>query len=345
MLGATLDAATGARSSTRLEADGAELRRPGGGDALDHAGLCRRQAGAAADEPARLPRPHRRTAGSHARRLRPHRRDAATPTAIAMQRGGQAADVWVVSRQARSSARRCCPASATGSYAQRRPACCRAAPPTTSSGSAAMSSAPKARCASCAPITCGSPRPPTPTLPLLADIARLSRAARHRRRRRRSRPACSTRSTAPISSAGHDPRPLLARRLAGAERPVEDRAQDSPRRSQPGDDAARAMTVLLRKIAGFSGLVHENMYRFTGWRFLEIGRSLERGIHDRRHARPGSPRQEAPDGALDMLLEIGDSVMTHRRRYAVQTGRAHRDRPAGARPAQPALGPLPARPS
>jgi uncharacterized alpha-E superfamily protein len=46
----------------------------------------------------------------------------------------------------------------------------------------------------------------------------------------------------------------------------------------PGDDAASAMGVLLRKITGFSGLVHENMYRFSGWRFLTIGRSLERAI-------------------------------------------------------------------
>ncbi len=30
---------------------------------------------------------------------------------------------------------------------------------------------------------------------------------------------------------------------------------------------------------------------------------------------------EAPDGALDMLLEIGDNVMTHRRRYNVNTAR------------------------
>jgi uncharacterized circularly permuted ATP-grasp superfamily protein/uncharacterized alpha-E superfamily protein len=86
-----------------------------------------------------------------------------------------------------------------------------------------------------------------------------------------------------------------------------------------GDDATRAMTVLLRKLAGFSGLVHENMYRFAGWRFLEIGRRLERGIQMARitawMTRPG-----APDGALDMLLEIGDSVMTHRRRYAVSAG-------------------------
>jgi len=87
-----------------------------------------------------------------------------------------------------------------------------------------------------------------------------------------------------------------------------------------GDDATRAMTVLLRKLAGFAGLVHENMYRFSGWRLLEIGRRLERGIQTAsivsRLTRP-----EAPDGALEILLEIGDSVMTHRRRYNVNSGR------------------------
>lgn len=86
----------------------------------------------------------------------------------------------------------------------------------------------------------------------------------------------------------------------------------------PGDDAARAMTVLLRKLAGFAGLVHENMYRFTGWRFLSAGRYLERGLHMTRLLGRLSGAA-APDGALDMLLEIGDSVMTHRRRYNVAT--------------------------
>lgn len=88
---------------------------------------------------------------------------------------------------------------------------------------------------------------------------------------------------------------------------------------QPGDDATRAMTVLLRKLAGFSGLVHENMYRFVGWRFLEIGRRLERGIQMARIV-GWFTRAGAPDGALEMLLEIGDSAMTHRRRYAVSAG-------------------------
>jgi uncharacterized circularly permuted ATP-grasp superfamily protein/uncharacterized alpha-E superfamily protein len=85
-----------------------------------------------------------------------------------------------------------------------------------------------------------------------------------------------------------------------------------------GDDATHAMTVLLRKLAGFAGLVHENMYRFTGWRFLAIGRYLERGLHmTRLLAHMSGP--DAPDGSYDMLLEIGDSVMTHRRRYNVNT--------------------------
>ena len=87
-----------------------------------------------------------------------------------------------------------------------------------------------------------------------------------------------------------------------------------------GDDAARAMSVLLRKISGFSGLVHENMYRFTGWRFLSIGRSLERAIA-MSSALAALADPEAPDGALDLAVEIGDSVMSHRRRYAVTTTR------------------------
>jgi uncharacterized circularly permuted ATP-grasp superfamily protein/uncharacterized alpha-E superfamily protein len=88
----------------------------------------------------------------------------------------------------------------------------------------------------------------------------------------------------------------------------------------PGDDMARAMSVLLRKLTGFSGLVHENMYRFTGWRFLSIGRSLERAIA-MTSALAWLAGPEAPDGALDLAVEIGDSVMSHRRRYAVTTTR------------------------
>jgi len=89
---------------------------------------------------------------------------------------------------------------------------------------------------------------------------------------------------------------------------------------RPGDDAASAMGVLLRKITGFSGLVHDNMYRFSGWRFLTIGRSLERalGMADLL-ATFGEWR--SPHGGFELCVEVGDSVMTHRRRYPVTASR------------------------
>ena len=106
-----------------------------------------------------------------------------------------------------------------------------------------------------------------------------SAGRQHRRRRRQRRP---------------HPRPLLARRLAGAAAICPRPRTRFAAAVAPGDDASRAMTVLLRKLAGFAGLVHENMYRFAGWRFLEIGRRLERAIGDVGHCwrcwrRPAPP--------------------------------------------------------
>ena len=86
----------------------------------------------------------------------------------------------------------------------------------------------------------------------------------------------------------------------------------------PGMETANQMGVLLRKLSGFSGLVHENMYRFAGWRFLTIGRSLERA-HGILAMVAILADENAPEGALDLAIEIGDSVMTHRRRYAITT--------------------------
>lgn len=90
---------------------------------------------------------------------------------------------------------------------------------------------------------------------------------------------------------------------------------------ESGDDSARAHSVLLRKISGFTGLVHENMYRFTGWRFLSIGRAVERAWATSRTLRAFTA-PDAPEGSLDFAIEAGDSIMTHRRRYAVSTTRS-----------------------
>lgn len=87
----------------------------------------------------------------------------------------------------------------------------------------------------------------------------------------------------------------------------------------PGDDAARALSALLRKLAGITGLVHENMYRFLGWRFLTLGR-----LHERAMAMTETLAvltASTVPGAQDLAIEIGDSLLTHRRRFTVATSR------------------------
>jgi uncharacterized circularly permuted ATP-grasp superfamily protein/uncharacterized alpha-E superfamily protein len=72
----------------------------------------------------------------------------------------------------------------------------------------------------------------------------------------------------------------------------------------------------LRIIASLSGLAQENMTRLAGWRFLELGRRIERAILTgrliRRFALPG-----AAEGSLDLLLELADSQITYRQRYVM----------------------------
>nr|WP_233544861.1 circularly permuted type 2 ATP-grasp protein [Pseudooceanicola sediminis] len=85
-------------------------------------------------------------------------------------------------------------------------------------------------------------------------------------------------------------------------------------RLQPGDDCARAMSVLLRKVSGFSGLVHENMYHATGWRFLSLGRAVERAWATTNMLATFTD-PDAPEGALDIAIEAGDAIMIHRQRF------------------------------
>jgi uncharacterized circularly permuted ATP-grasp superfamily protein/uncharacterized alpha-E superfamily protein len=72
----------------------------------------------------------------------------------------------------------------------------------------------------------------------------------------------------------------------------------------------------LRIISSLSGLAQENMTRLAGWRFLELGRRIERAILTGRLTRcfalPG-----AAEGGLDVLLEFADSRITYRQRYVM----------------------------
>jgi uncharacterized alpha-E superfamily protein len=77
----------------------------------------------------------------------------------------------------------------------------------------------------------------------------------------------------------------------------------------------------LRIIASLSGLAQENMTQLAGWRFLELGRRIERAILTGRLARCFA-QSGAPDGGLDVLLELADSQITYRQRYVMVAARA-----------------------
>jgi uncharacterized circularly permuted ATP-grasp superfamily protein/uncharacterized alpha-E superfamily protein len=84
-------------------------------------------------------------------------------------------------------------------------------------------------------------------------------------------------------------------------------------------DMAERVELALRIISSFSGLAQENMTRLGGWRFLELGRRIERGIATCRFVRQFGARL---DRDLDTLLELCDSRITYRQRYVMVAARA-----------------------
>jgi uncharacterized circularly permuted ATP-grasp superfamily protein/uncharacterized alpha-E superfamily protein len=67
-------------------------------------------------------------------------------------------------------------------------------------------------------------------------------------------------------------------------------------------------------LAAISGLAQENVNRVAGWRFLDMGRRIERAINTCRFARSfGGDKASADD--LDILLDLIDSQITYRSRY------------------------------
>ncbi len=86
--------------------------------------------------------------------------------------------------------------------------------------------------------------------------------------------------------------------------------------------AAQALDLLdegVRYLNAFSGTEAENMTRNYAWRFLEMGRRLERAarlVELTRGLVLEAPDPEG-DGSLRLLLELGDSFMTYRSRYVM----------------------------
>jgi uncharacterized alpha-E superfamily protein len=88
---------------------------------------------------------------------------------------------------------------------------------------------------------------------------------------------------------------------------------------KPGDleDETEAFQVAndaLSTLAAIAGLAQENVNRVAGWRFLDIGRRVERAINTCRLVR-GFAGENATAADLDILLDLIDSQITYRSRY------------------------------
>jgi uncharacterized circularly permuted ATP-grasp superfamily protein/uncharacterized alpha-E superfamily protein len=82
------------------------------------------------------------------------------------------------------------------------------------------------------------------------------------------------------------------------------------------DGVVVAAELTLQELASFAGLAQENMNRAAGWRFLEMGRRAERAINTVRFARQFA-YDEAGSDDLDILLTLVDCQITYRSRYLV----------------------------
>ena len=84
-------------------------------------------------------------------------------------------------------------------------------------------------------------------------------------------------------------------------------------------DPDRLIAVLdeaIRFVASFAGLSQENVTRGNGWRFMDLGRRIERAIFICRGALAAFERSPiAWDPSMALALELCDSTLTYRGRY------------------------------
>ncbi|MGQ0635318.1 MAG: circularly permuted type 2 ATP-grasp protein [Planctomycetaceae bacterium] len=113
--------------------------------------------------------------------------------------------------------------------------------------------------------------------------------------------------------------------LADFRAPVRAQGYHEAAADADGDEfpAGRTLSAALERLdrivltlAAFGGLAMESVTRGYGWRFLDMGRRLERShslVNLLRHTLVAVADPEPP--LLEALLEVADSSMTYRRRY------------------------------
>jgi uncharacterized alpha-E superfamily protein len=84
------------------------------------------------------------------------------------------------------------------------------------------------------------------------------------------------------------------------------------------NDVLMHLNQIITDLAAFSGMEMENMTRGHGWRFLDIGRRLERALNMSTLLRGSLSIGEAYHAILGPLLDVADSTMTYRRQYFEQ---------------------------
>ena len=82
----------------------------------------------------------------------------------------------------------------------------------------------------------------------------------------------------------------------------------------PASECLAQAEAAMQSLATLAGLTSENMIRVSGWRFLDIGRRLERGVNICRFMRQFAVEEATLDD-LDLLLDLADSQITYRARY------------------------------
>ena len=85
---------------------------------------------------------------------------------------------------------------------------------------------------------------------------------------------------------------------------------------RPAGDPLEDLNDILFTLSAFSGLAMESMTRGLGWRFMDMGRRVERAMNQSRLILSGLEHLYAENrSALEALLEVSDSIMTYRARY------------------------------
>jgi uncharacterized alpha-E superfamily protein len=94
-------------------------------------------------------------------------------------------------------------------------------------------------------------------------------------------------------------------------------AEENEKKPESARDIQDLLDELLTIFSAFSGLIWENTTRSHRWRFLEMGRRVERAYSLvtllRRSLATKHPEPEAM--VLELLLEVADGSRSYRRRY------------------------------